>query len=415
MADSKELEMSQQHERADEDEGELRQFEKNRFFQGKLITARDMEAEQAYHARRLHAMNRFATGRGILRGLEVSAVDEGDTELEVTLEPGMAVDGYGRPIVVEHTTTQTLPIPSGDELYLFLRFEESDLESVRVPEIRGATNEEYMANRTVESFELTYQESPPEAFAEIPSVDTAVSDHADEDTARRTLGNRYHQRNRTPLEPVDDPSIYVGAFERTRDGSWIKAGETVRRELVYDNDMLYAALINHIRDTENPHNIGMAGGDLDIGDEQLREFREQLEVMNDQLSTLNRYVMRKSLKDKIRFFDDVSARFEDHDTSGSRIAQEIVETAKAGMSDSAYDDPEDYRDHVGDMLELDINLGEALEASATEDSLERYVRAVNELQEVLANDENVLRVAEAQDGVCEAADSLEVLYDIVPE
>lgn len=407
--------MSQQHERADEDEGELRQFEKNTFFQGKLMTARDMEAEQTYHARRFHAVNRFAVGRGILHGIEVSAVEEGDTELEVTIEPGLAVDGYGRPIVIEHTTTQTLPIPSGDELYLFLRFTEVELESVPVPEVRGASNEEYMANRTVESFELSYQESPPETFEEIPDVDTSISDHADEDKARRALANRYHQRNRTPLESAEDPSIFIGAFEQTRDGAWIKAGETVRRELVYDNDMLYAALINHIRDTENPHNLGRAAGGGDLGGEQLRELREELEIINDQLNTLNRYVMRKSLKDKVRFFEDVSGRFEEHDTSGSRIAQEIVEEAESGMRETVYDDPEAYRTHVGDMLELDINLGEALEESATEDSLERYVRAVNELQEVLANDESVLRVAEAQDQVCEAADSLERLYDIVPE
>lgn len=403
-----------EHEHGGHPEGELRQFEKNKFFQGKLLTARDMETEQTYHARRLHAMNRFTTGRGILRGIEVSAVEEGDTELEVTLEPGMAVDGYGRPIVVEHTVTQTLPIPADDELYLFLRHNEDELESVPVPEVRGAANEEYMANRTVEGFELTYQESPPAAYKEVPAVDTSVQGNADEDKARRRLGNTYHQRHRTPLESVEDPSIFIGAFERTRDGSWIKAEATVNRELVYDNEMLYSALVNHIQDTENPHDLeGSGGGSLE--GEGVRELREQLEVMNDQLNTLNRYVMRKSLKDKIRFFDDVSERFEDHDTGGSRIAQDVVEHARDGMSDEVYDDPEAYRALVGEMLELDINLGEELETSATEDSLERYVKAVNELQTVLANDESVLQLAEAQDQVAEAADSLEVLYDIVPE
>ncbi len=409
--------MSQQgeHDPNNQAEEELRQFEKNKFFQGKLLTARDMKTEQAYHARRLHAMNRFTTGRGIIRGIEVSAVEEGDTELEVTLEPGIAIDGYGRPVVIEHTITQTLPIPADDELYLFLRYKEEELESVPVPEVRGAADEEYMANRTVESFELTYQESPPNTFKEIPTVNTSIRDNTDENKARRRLGNTYHQRHRTPLETIEDPSIFIGAFERTRDGSWIKAEDTVNRELVYDNEMLYAALVNHIRNTENPHNIEGAGGGGGVEGGQIQEVREQLEIMNEQLNTLNRYVMRKSLKDKIRFFDDVSDRFEDHDTGGSRIAQEIVEEAKAGISDEVYDTPEEYRALVGNMLELDINLGEELETSATEDSLERYVRAVNELQTVLANDESVLRVAEAQDNVCEAADSLEVLYDIVPE
>ncbi len=402
--------MTQDRESTNGQDGNLRQFEKNRFFQGKLMTARDMETEQRYHSNRLHTLNLYATGKGILHGVEISAVEESETELEVTLEPGIVIDGYGRPIVIEHTTTKTLPVPSGDELYLFLRYDETELETVPVPDARGSSNEEYMSNRIVEAFELTYQESPPEEWDPIPDVDTSA-EGTDDDTSLRALANRYHQRNRTPHEPVEDPSVFIGAFDRTRDGTWIMGSDTVRRQLVYDNDMLYSALINHITDTEDPH--GMVGGSGDLEDAE--EIRAEVQAVSEQIDTLNRYVMRKSLKDKIRFFDDVSKRFEDHDTSGSRIAQEIVEKAKTGMNESAYDDPEEYRDLVGEMLELDINLGEALEASATEDSLENYVKAVNDLQAVLADEERVLRVAEAQDGVCEAADSLEVLYGVVPE
>ena len=59
----------------------LEQFERNQFFQGKLMTARDMEAEQEYHAERLHAINRFATGQGILYGAEVSSASVSSTAL----------------------------------------------------------------------------------------------------------------------------------------------------------------------------------------------------------------------------------------------------------------------------------------------------------------------------------------------
>jgi hypothetical protein len=391
--------------------GQLRQFEKNNFFQGKLMTARDMETEQAYHADRLQTLTRFATGKGIVRGLEVSAIEESESELEVTLEPGLVVDGNGRPIVIEHRTTKTLPLPSSDDIYLFLRYTETELESVPVPDVSGASSEEYMSNRRVESFELTYQESPPE-FDRIPDLDTDISDNPDEDTAYRALANRFHQQFRTPVEGVEDASVFIGSFERTRDGAWIPGSETVRRQLVYDNDMLYAALVNHITDTDSPHGMaGRSGG----GGGDLGEAAERLDEMGTRLDTLTRYVMRKSLKDKIRFFDEVSTRFEEADTGASKTAQEVVEAAKAGIADDAVDDPAAFRETVGDMLELDIALGEELEDSATEESLERYVKAVNELQEVLADDGGVLQVAEAQDGVCEAADSLEMLYDIVPE
>jgi len=268
-----------------------------------------------------------------------------------------------------------------------------------------------MSTRRVESFELTYQESPPE-FDQLPDVDTDISDNPDEDTAYRALANRYHQQFRTPVEQVEDPSVFIGSFERTRDGAWIPGGDTVRRDLVYDNEMLYAALVNHITDTDSPHGMaGRSGG----GTGDLGEVAGELEEIREQIDTLNRYVMRKSLKDKIRFFDDVSARFEEADSEASKTAQEIVESAQQGISDDVVDDPEAYRAHIGEMLEHDIALGEDLEDSATEESLERYVKAVNELQGALADDRGVLHVAEAQDAVCEAADSLEMLYDIVPE
>lgn len=408
--------MSHERNQTESDQGELRQFEKNRFFQGKLMTARDMQTEQTYHARRVHTLGRFGIGKGILYGVEVSDIVEKETELEITVEPGVLIDGYGRPIVVEHTTTRTLPLPEGDEFYLFLRYSETELESVPVPEVRGASGEEYMSNRTVEGFELTYQASPPDSWDEIPDANTSIADNADDDTALRALANRYHQRFRSSVEPVEDPSIFIAAFERTRDGDWIRGGDTVRRDLVYDNDMLYSALVHHLADTDNPHDVsgvGGAGSDMELDD--VDEIRYELEQMRDRLDTLNRYVMRKSLKDKIRFFQGVYERFEEHDTSGSQIAQRIAETAREGISDEVHEDPDAFREHAGEMLQNDIELGDALKESATEESLERYIKAVNELQSVLASDVDVLSVAEAQDAVAEAADSLEVLYDIVPE
>ena len=126
--------MSQQSEKEQGTDRVLEQFEKNQFFQGKLMTARDMETEQAYHAERLHAINRFATGKGILYGAEVSAVEEDETELKITVEPGVILDSYGRPVVIEHNTTRTLPLPSEDTSYLYVRFDETDLESEKTEE-----------------------------------------------------------------------------------------------------------------------------------------------------------------------------------------------------------------------------------------------------------------------------------------
>lgn len=408
--------MSQEYDEEEQTDRPLERFEKNQFFQGKLMTARDMQTEQEYHEERLNVLNRFATGSGILYGTEVSSVEADERELKVTIEPGVIIDKYGRMVVIEHSTTKTLPLPGEDEIYLFIRFDESEMESVPVPEVRGASDEEYMSNRIVEDFELTYQESPPEDFGGLPEFDTAFDEDTDLETMLQTLANRYHQRNRSTVEPVEDPSIFVGSFERTRDGAWIKGADTVKRHLVYDNDMLYAMLVNHIMETDRPHQ--MAGGiDEDISPdvEELVNLGEQFHTLQTELQTITRYVMRKSLKDEIRFFDDVATRFEEHEPEGSRLAQEIVSKAETARNERVYDDPEEYRRSAGEKLELHLDLGEVLEDSATEDSLERYVEAVDELQSALAEEAAIISIAEAQDEVCEAADSLEELYGVTKD
>ena len=66
------------------------------YFSGRLLTAEDYQAEQSYwlgkhrsHARHLH-------GSGVVCGLGVMPYGSGG----VTVEPGLAIDGFGREIVV---------------------------------------------------------------------------------------------------------------------------------------------------------------------------------------------------------------------------------------------------------------------------------------------------------------------------
>lgn len=405
--------MSQEAEGERRAEHILQQFEKNQFFQGKLMTARDMQTEQDYHAERVHVLNRFATGRGILHGAEISELEETESELKVTIEPGLIIDALGRPIVIEHTTTRTLPVPAEDEIYLYIGFDTSELESVPVPEVRGASSEEYTSNRIVEDFELTYQESAPEAFYRPPTVDTSIDGEAETETILQTLANKYHQQNRSEIEPVEDPTVYIGSFERTQAGSWVKGEETVQRTIAYDHEMLYAMLVSHIADSDQPHNLaGSIDEDLTPDLDELASVGEELDRIQDRIDSLSRYVMRKTLKEEIRFFGSLASRFEEHDPDGSRIAQDIVGLADDAMAETVFDDDDEYRASIAQKLELHLELTEVLEASATEASLERYVEAVHELQTALAEDADIVRVAERQDQVCEAAHSLEELYGV---
>src|SRR5689334_3787102 len=79
-----------------------------RFRERQVLRAADLEAEQAYliAARRRHNIGQH--GWGIVQGLEIK------DQPELMVQPGMAVDGYGRELIV--TSPVTIPVEVFTEL-----------------------------------------------------------------------------------------------------------------------------------------------------------------------------------------------------------------------------------------------------------------------------------------------------------
>lgn len=67
---------------------------------GVLLQAEDFRDEQTYHRRRLALALRHLAGFGTLAGLAVRAPKAEDNDLELRVEPGVALDRYGRLIEV---------------------------------------------------------------------------------------------------------------------------------------------------------------------------------------------------------------------------------------------------------------------------------------------------------------------------
>jgi hypothetical protein len=84
-------------------------FERPRYFAGKLLTVEDLELEQRYHIEKRRLLNRMLQGAGVVSGLGVVGSEEG----KVTVEPGFALDRYGREILV--CESQQLVLPDGVE------------------------------------------------------------------------------------------------------------------------------------------------------------------------------------------------------------------------------------------------------------------------------------------------------------
>lgn len=66
------------------------------FFDGRVLSAEDLEAEQSYFLGRGRSDNRWLHGWGVVFGLAVTPSGDGG----VVVEPGLAIDGLGREIVV---------------------------------------------------------------------------------------------------------------------------------------------------------------------------------------------------------------------------------------------------------------------------------------------------------------------------
>lgn len=408
---------------------ELRQFERNRYFHGKLITARDMQAEQDYQVGRLNTLTRLVAGEGIVCGLNAAVEDVGNG-IEVTVEPGVALDCCGRQIVVEDTATHNLDAPSTDEIYVFLARRERSKDRVPVPGSDRASEGECTYNRILETFEVTYRETPPDNYKSVPDIEFPPGDELGDGSTLVKLARSYHQQHLEECETCDDRSVFLGSFER-RSGGWQeREEETERRPHVYTNDMLYASLAEHIADQGNPHNVSVEGISDELLDrleelestgelvsrldeleerlETLKNYEERLGRVEEQKTSLERYVRYKSLDYKVRSFGGVATEF------NSQTARDVAKMAKRAIVDETFEDEDGYFDFIEEVSELEREVIGEVENEVMNESLEEYSNAIEALETVVETREDVLQVAMAQDRVSEAAEWLQEGHDIVP-
>jgi hypothetical protein len=116
-----------------------------RFFNGKLITAADLELEQDYFRAKTKLHNRSLHGFGIVSGLKVT-VSSG----QIVVEPGLALDCEGNELVIGTQQSIVLP-PTGEHHAAFVnvRFVEEGGDLVS-----SAGGEE--PSIITESFELSF-------------------------------------------------------------------------------------------------------------------------------------------------------------------------------------------------------------------------------------------------------------------
>jgi hypothetical protein len=90
--------------------------ERNSYFTGKYLTARDFADEQAYFLSRHRLHNRLLHGWGIVCGLRVVRHPNPDCRRRwVVVHPGIALDCCGRELILKCETPFELPLPRPEE------------------------------------------------------------------------------------------------------------------------------------------------------------------------------------------------------------------------------------------------------------------------------------------------------------
>ena len=136
-------------------------FKRNNYFFGKIVTPADFQAEQNYFVNKQRLINRMIFGMGVVSGLEVTADKSAGI---IRLSEGLALDGYGREIVLQilmvcNINQKYTPKEVGKtrDLFVWIRYAESLTDPI--PTVGGAGTD---FNMITEGSKVEVDWTPPE-------------------------------------------------------------------------------------------------------------------------------------------------------------------------------------------------------------------------------------------------------------
>jgi predicted flap endonuclease-1-like 5' DNA nuclease len=429
----------------------LRTTERNHYFHGKLMTTRDMEAEQQFHMRRLNTLSRFVTGNGVVCGLEAEQVksitNTNPNKLEVTLEPGVALDCCGRQIVVsDRTSSETDRHPENNVIDLYINHMECSKESVPIPGAGSGCKQKCSHNRIVETFSVSFSEVELDSDSDdsitkphkpVPKVEFPErSDLKNEPYALSKIARSYYEYGSTvqgktgnikPCKDCTDPSVFIGRFKKDED-KWIKIPtptepnlnnpkEWVPRSFVYGNEMLYAAISRHSIEFNNPHEVDLTAGTdsstpfVSVKGGKGKRNKVLFNSPDNSVSInvppnpgnridvtvpdrIGRYLMDQALKCTLKQFLGVAERFEG--TEAGKVANQIVKLTQRTIEEEIFEKPGPSKDgFINFFLPEEENgkgfvrLGDDLsttlttEETATENSRNQYSTVLGEMKKLI--------------------------------
>ncbi|CAG0963553.1 MAG: hypothetical protein OIN86_10615 [Candidatus Methanoperedens sp.] len=270
-------------------------FERNNYYYGKLMTARDFIDEQCYYNEKRWLINRMVSGWGVVCGLDVTWNKE--TE-KVRISQGMAIDCYGREIIVLEPKEEKL-IPEEDEcrneaqenitdkLLVCLEYHECRTEAVEFPSLMCDPDHKVKFNRVRDSYKIRIRKgikTKPQHEGFCPLCE-AKSDTTNMPEIHKYLCDKLKEPcpgcehscvvlATINLKPIDTEGedqknsirqSYQGDIVSRSEGEDVPViDQCSRRRLVYNNPLLFDLINCYHGDL--PHVIGLSwthDGDVD--------------------------------------------------------------------------------------------------------------------------------------------------------
>jgi hypothetical protein len=237
----------------------LREPRRNKYFYGKLLDVSHFQMEQCYGIDKRRLLNRLALGSGVLCGLSVIAGTDGT----VCVSPGVAIDGYGREIVVSAPSVPIRPdqptdangLPSGDKLTggqstVYLCYAECDAEptAVYVSECDGVATT--AASTTVERYRVIVRPGLP--AGEPPSLTAAQRNAIFPGEPPPGYDRRIATEEALDItcpEPPEMPCVVLATVTLPADGAAQSVDNYTHRVEVFSNTVLFeliAALADRV-------------------------------------------------------------------------------------------------------------------------------------------------------------------------
>lgn len=237
---------------------ELVPVKRPHYFDGQLLTTNDFQAEQSYFQGKGRQHQRYLHGFGVVCGLRVAPAGA-DKPRAVLVEPGLALDPWGREIIVPQAMECDLGAPGCRDslkpggqpgpLYVVLLYQEEPSDILPVPTMPGPLDSEASAtpSRIVETFHLEVRSTPPEVGEGMSEkfcqrLSDAIRQGAGAERLHRLLSEFVSQ----PCPPcAEDPALTLARIDLPARGDLTEAAidNHSYRRLALSTDRIYQILL----------------------------------------------------------------------------------------------------------------------------------------------------------------------------